>query len=209
MALATTALSQGPGFVQAGTDLLRSKSFDGNSYDSGDWSNAIHWDCRAGNGLGRGLPLAADNQGQWVYAKPLLASPALVPGCRGITDTTAQYQQFLQIKRSSPLFSVTTEQAVQKRLSFPLSGTAGEAPGVITEHLDGTGLLGVDKSITVIYNATPATQTQTIQALAGTRQALHPVQRYGTDPTVKQSSYAPSTGTFTVPPNTVAIFVQP
>ncbi len=91
LALATTALSQGPGFVQAGTDLLRSKSFDGNSYDNGDWSNAIHWDCRAGNGLGRGLPLAADNQGQWVYAKPLLASPALVPGCRGITDTTAQY----------------------------------------------------------------------------------------------------------------------
>ena len=81
LALATTALSQGSGFAQTGTDLMRSKSFDGNSYDSGDWFNAIHFDCRTGNGFGRGLP-PGDSQPMWPYAKPLLADPALVPDWR-------------------------------------------------------------------------------------------------------------------------------
>lgn len=56
LAMATAALSQGPSLSQAGSDLLRSKSLDRNSFDSGDWFNALHWDCRDGNGFGRGLP---------------------------------------------------------------------------------------------------------------------------------------------------------
>jgi pullulanase len=204
--LATTALSQGPGFVPAGSDLLRSKSFDDNSYDSGDWFNAIHWDCRTGNGFARGLPPAADNQSDWPYAKPLLVDPALTPTCRDIAATSAQYGQFLSIKRSSPLFALGTAAAVQRRVSFPLSGTAGETPGVITERLDGTGL--GTPSVTVVFNATPTAQTQTVAALAGTRQALHPVQARGADPVVRQSAFDPRTGRFTVPADTVAVFVQ-
>jgi pullulanase len=207
LALATTALSQGAGFVQAGTDLLRSKSFDDNSYDSGDWFNAIHWDCRSGNGFGRGLPLASSAQDNWPDARPLLATTALVPDCPTITATSAQYQQFTDIKRSSPLFSLTTAAAVQKRVSFPLSGTAAELPGVITEHLDGAGL-NTYRSITVIYNATPAAVTQALPALAGTREMLHPVQKNGADPLVKHAAFNPTTGTFTVPPSTVAVFTQ-
>lgn len=56
LALATAALSQGPALSQAGSDLLRSKSLDRNSFDSGDWFNALHWNCTDGNGFGRGLP---------------------------------------------------------------------------------------------------------------------------------------------------------
>ncbi|MFE4605653.1 alpha-1,6-glucosidase domain-containing protein [Kitasatospora indigofera] len=209
LALATTTLAQGPGMVQAGTDLLRSKSLDGDSYDSGDWFNAIHWDCTQGNGFGHGLPLATagQNQAQWSLAKPLLANPALTPTCADTSAASAQYQQFLKIKRSTPLFSLDTAKAVQQRLSFPLSGTAGEVPGVITEHLDGRGL-DTYKSVTVIFNATTSSRTQSVAALAGTRQDLHPVQRNGTDPTVKQSTYDPAGGTFTVPAHTVAVFVE-
>ncbi len=43
LALATTALAQSPSFWHAGNDLLRSKSLDRNSYDSGDWFNRIDW----------------------------------------------------------------------------------------------------------------------------------------------------------------------
>jgi len=206
LALATTALGQGPGFVPAGSDLLRSKSFDDNSYDSGDWFNAIGWDCRTGNGFGHGLPPAAANQSDWPYAKPLLADPALVPSCAAVNRTSAQYQQFLAIKRAGPLFSLGTAAAVQQRLTFPLSGTPGEIPGVITEHLDGTGLR--TPSVTVIYNATPTAQTQTVPALAGTRRALHPVQATGADPVVRRSAFDARTGRFTVPAATVAVFVQ-
>ena len=99
LALATAALSQGPALSQAGSDLLRSKSLDRNSFDSGDWFNAMHWDCRAGNGFGRGLPMAADNQAKWPYAKPLLTNPALSPGLRRrSTATSAAYQDLLAIR---------------------------------------------------------------------------------------------------------------
>ena len=207
LALATSTLGQGPGFAQAGTDLLRSKSLDSNSYDSGDWFNDIQWNCADGNGFGHGLPMAASNQAQWPYAQPLLANPALVPTCAATQDSSDEFQQYLEIKRSSPLFSLTTAKAVQQRVSFPLSGTGGQVPGVITEHLDGRGLGGY-ASVTVVYNATGAAQTQTIGGLAGTRQTLDPVQADGADPVVKQSAFDRATGSFTVPGYTVAVFVQ-
>ncbi|CAM5315856.1 hypothetical protein SFUMM280S_02555 [Streptomyces fumanus] len=65
LAMATAALSQGPALSEVGTDLLRSKSLDRNSFDSGDWFNAIHWNCADGNGFGRGPPPAADNKDKW------------------------------------------------------------------------------------------------------------------------------------------------
>ncbi|MFE6365830.1 pullulanase-type alpha-1,6-glucosidase [Streptomyces sp. NPDC057806] len=207
LALATTTLSQSPSMAQGGTDLLRSKSLDHNSYDSGDWFNAIQWDCRSGNGFGRGLPLAESNSAQWPMAKALLADPALMPGCDEITSTSAQYRQFLAIKQSTPLFALKSAREIQKRLSFPLSGTVGEVPGVITQHVDGRGL-DTYRSLTVVYNATAATQHQTVTSLAGSRQSLHPVQARGSDDTVRQSAFESRTGTFTVPAHTVAVFVQ-
>ncbi|MFJ9456015.1 pullulanase-type alpha-1,6-glucosidase [Kitasatospora sp. NPDC101447] len=208
LGLSLTALTQGAGFAQAGSDLLRSKSLDSNAYDSGDWFNAIHWDAADGNGWGRGLPPAADNKGMWPTAQSLLANPKLTVGAADIRATSAQYQEFLRIKQSSPLFSLPTLAAVQQRLSYPLSGTAGETPGVITLHLDGTGLAGAEKGITVVFNATPTAQAQTVAALRGTGQALHPVQAGGADQVVKQSGFDAATGTFTVPGRTVAVFVQ-
>lgn len=85
VAESTAALSQGPALYQAGSDLLRSKSLDRNSYESGDWFNAIHWTCDQGNGFGRGLPPAADNQDKWPYARPLLTNPTATPAARRST----------------------------------------------------------------------------------------------------------------------------
>ena len=61
VSLATTALSQTPSFWHAGADLLRSKSLDRNSYDSGDWFNTLDWTGQD-NGFGHGLPLKGDNE---------------------------------------------------------------------------------------------------------------------------------------------------
>ncbi|MFJ8441878.1 pullulanase-type alpha-1,6-glucosidase [Kitasatospora griseola] len=208
LGLSLTALAQGPGFAQAGSDLLRSKSLDANSYDSGDWFNSVNWDCRQGNGWGRGLPTAADNQEMWARDKQLLADPKLRMGCNEMGASTALYQQFLRIRQSSPLFALSSAAEVQRRLSFPLSGTAGENPGVITMHLDGTGLPGAEKGLTVVFNATPTAQNQTVAGLSGTAQALHRVQAAGADPVVRQAAFDPASGTFTVPGRTVAVFVQ-
>ncbi len=53
LSLATAALAQTPSFWHAGADLLRSKSLDRHSDNSGDWFNVLDWSKRT-NGFGRG-----------------------------------------------------------------------------------------------------------------------------------------------------------
>ncbi|WP_309238571.1 pullulanase-type alpha-1,6-glucosidase [Actinoplanes aureus] len=207
VALATTVFGQGIGFVTTGSERLRSKSLDRNSYNSGDWFNEIIWDCARGNGFGKGLPPKADNESKYAYAKPLLADKALVPDCAAIDASDKRYQEFLRIRKSSPVFGLATAAQVQDRLSFPLSG-ANETAGVITMTIDGRGLDPKWKSVTVVFNATPSAVTQKVSALAGKKVALHPIQQSSADPLVRTASFAQATGTFTVPARTVAVFVQ-
>ncbi|MFJ4716743.1 pullulanase-type alpha-1,6-glucosidase [Streptomyces sp. NPDC088785] len=197
VALATAALAQGPALSQAGTDLLRSKSLDRNAYDSGDWFNAVHWDCRTGNGFGRGLPPAADNRAKWPYARPLLASVP-VPDCAAIDGTSAAYQDLLRIRTGESAFHLSTAAEVQRKLSFPLSGE-DETPGVVTARLG---------DLVIVFNATPKAQRQTVPDLAGTGYRLHPVQAGGSDPVVRTAAYDKGSGTFAVPARTVAVFTR-
>ncbi|WP_432120370.1 pullulanase-type alpha-1,6-glucosidase [Streptomyces sp. S1] len=196
LAMATATLSQGPALSQAGSDLLRSKSLDRNSYDSGDWFNAIHWDCRDGNGFGRGLPPAADNQPKWGFGKPLLTNPSLTVGCAQIDGASAAYRDLQKIRTTEPVFSLATADRVRSALTFPLSGR-DETPGVITMRLG---------DLVVVLNATPGPQQQKVADLAGKGYRLHPVQAKGSDAVVKTASYAKDSGTFTVPARTVAVF---
>lgn len=196
LAMATATLSQGPALSQAGTDLLRSKSLDRNSYDSGDWFNAIHWNCADGNGFGRGLPPAADNASKWPYAKPLLNTVKV--GCEQIDGASAAYQDLLRIRTTESAFSLDTAGQVQSKLSFPLSGK-DETPGVITMRLG---------DLVVVFNATPEKQEQKVASLAGEGYRLHPMQASGADPIVKSSSFERESGTFAVPGRTVAVFTR-
>nr|WP_189822093.1 pullulanase-type alpha-1,6-glucosidase [Streptomyces finlayi] len=194
LGMATAALSQGPALSQAGSDVLRSKSLDRNSYDSGDWFNAIHWECGDGNGFGRGLPMAADNRPKWGFGKPLLTAVSV--GCPEIEGASAAYRDLLKIRTTEPDFGLATAGAVQSRLSFPLSGK-GETPGVVTMRLG---------ELVVVFNATPGEARQAVPGLSGRAYGLHPVQAGGSDPVVKRSAYEAASGTFTVPARTVAVF---
>ncbi|MEV6245094.1 pullulanase-type alpha-1,6-glucosidase [Streptomyces sp. NPDC051742] len=196
LAMATATLSQGPALSQAGSDLLRSKSLDRNSYDSGDWFNAIHWDCREGNGFGIGLPPAPDNKAKWGYGKPLLVNPSLTAGCEQIDGASAAYRDLQKIRTTEPVFSLATAGQVQEALTFPLSGS-DETPGVITMRLG---------DLVVVLNATPGSTSQKVTDLAGKAYGLHPVQAAGTDMVVRSASYETASGTFTVPARTVAVF---
>nr|WP_232074522.1 pullulanase-type alpha-1,6-glucosidase [Phytohabitans suffuscus] len=200
LALSTVVLGQGIGFVTAGSERLRSKSLDRNSYNSGDWFNQIRWDRADGNGFGAGLPPAADNRDKWRYARPLLADPALVPDRAAIELAEARYVELLRIRASSPLFCLGTAAEVREKLSFPLSGPL-EVPGVITMQLGGG-------AVTVVFNATKQTVHQPVPSARGADVALHPVLRRSADPVVRTSSFDRATGTFTVPARSVAVFVR-
>ncbi|HEY3263276.1 MAG TPA: pullulanase-type alpha-1,6-glucosidase [Pseudonocardiaceae bacterium] len=208
VALATTALAQGPSFWHAGNDLLRSKSLDRNSYNSGDWFNRVDWSYHDST-WGSGLPPAGDNQSKWPYMVPLLSDPLLEPASADIAAAHDRALDLLRIRFSSPLFRLGSYDLVQQRVAFPTGGP-GQSPGVIVMAVDDRAGPDVDpnyEGIVVVFNASDEATTQTIPALAGVGYQLHPVQAAGGDPVVRAAAYNALTGAFTVPPRTVAVFV--
>ena len=208
LALSLVVLGQGVGFAALGSERLRSKSLDRNSFDSGDWFNQIRWDPADGNGFGLGLPPADDNAGAWAYARPLLADPALVPPPDVIALSAERYRELLRIHRSSPVFGLPTADEVQRRLSFPLGGP-DETPGVIVMCLDGTGLDPRWRRLVVVFNATADTTVQAVPALAGLNLHLHPELVASADPLLRTATAATDrdAALLTVPARSVAVFV--
>ncbi|MGH3881099.1 MAG: pullulanase-type alpha-1,6-glucosidase [Actinophytocola sp.] len=208
VALATTALAQGPAFWHAGNDLLRSKSLDRNSYNSGDWFNRVDWTYREST-WGSGLPPRGDNESKWDHMRPLLSDPALEPRQPDIRGAHERALDLLAIRFSSPLFRLGSADLVQRRMSFPTGGP-DQTPGVIVMHLDDRAGPDLDpraEGIVVVFNASDEATSQRVPTLAGSRYRLHPVQANGSDPVVRTSTYESGDGTFTVPPRTVAVFV--
>jgi pullulanase-type alpha-1,6-glucosidase len=202
-------LSQGVPFFQAGDDLLRSKSFDRNSYNSGDWFNAIDWTAATTN-FGRGLPQAGDNESMWPVMAPLLADPALVPQPEHIAAAAAHFQEMAQVRASSPLFHLRTAEDVQARLAFLNTGPE-QIPGVIVMSLSDTVGENLDPAadrVVVLFNANDEELTFTVSDWAGREMALHRVLANSADALVRESAWDAETGTFTVPGRTTAVFVQ-
>ena len=83
-----TVLSQGVPFFHAGVDMLRSKSLDRDTYNSGDWFNQLDYTYETNN-WGVGLPVAGKNQSNWGVIQPLLANPSLAPEKSDIEAATA------------------------------------------------------------------------------------------------------------------------
>ncbi len=205
LSLATVTLGQGPSFWHAGADLLRSKSLDRNSYDSGDWFNRIDFSGQQST-FGSGLPPEADNSAKWGYMEPLLTNPALKPAAADMAAATAGAQSLLKIRSSSSLFRLGSAALIQQKVSFPNSGPSS-TPGVIVMQIDDRVGRNVDprlKRIVVVFNATPNAQTVPITDAAGL--VLNPVQANGSDSVVKQTSVAATS--VTVPARTVAVLQQ-
>ena len=210
VSLATTALAQTPSFWHAGADLLRSKSLNRDSYDSGDWFNRLDW-TGADNGFGHGLPPQEQNSAKWPFMKPLLANPALKPTAADVRSADAMAQDLLRLRFSTKLFRLGNAAAINTKVSFPVSGTADAKQGVIVMRLDDTVGADVDPALrgaVVVFNATPDAVSQKVTGLTGTVR-LSPVQANGADGVVKQAAYDPSSSSFSVPARTVAVFVQP
>jgi pullulanase/glycogen debranching enzyme len=209
VSLATVTLSQAVSFWHAGTELLRSKSLDRNSYNSGDWFNRIDWTGQEST-FGSGLPMKADNEKKWPIMAPLLANPALKPAAADIAAAEASALDLLRVRSEIELLRLGSADLIEQKVSFP-NGGADAAPGVIVMVID--DLLGEDvdpalEGALVVFNASPDAVTQTVGGLAGRDFALTPAQAGGADPVVKTTTWDAATGTVTVPARTVAVLVD-
>lgn len=211
LGVAIVGLSQGIPFFHAGDDILRSKSLDRDSYNSGDWFNKIDWTYQSNN-WGVGLPPEfTGNAGNWSVMGPLLANPALKVGYGEITSANAYFRDVLEIRKSSSLFRLNSGAMVKAKLKFHNVGVS-QIPGLVAMQLSDESAPFVDgkyKNIVVLFNATKTAQTLSVGALAKKDFKLHPVLKDSkADTVVKSSSYTEASGTFTVPPRTTAVFVE-
>ncbi|WP_119717509.1 alpha-1,6-glucosidase domain-containing protein [Cognatilysobacter tabacisoli] len=208
LALATTAFSQGVAYWHAGVEVLRSKSLDRNSFDSGDWFNRLDWTYTT-NHFGTGLPPASDNRANWDLMRPLLRDALIAPSPREIAFTRDAFHDLLRIRASTPLFRLRTADDVQRRLTFPNSGAA-QNPAVVVGQLDGKGLDDA-RFVQVLYaiNVAPSAQTLALPEHAGVRFVLHPVHRArdAADRRARDARWSRRDGRLTVPARTAVVFV--
>ena len=201
------ALGQGIPFFHAGQDMLRSKSLDRDSYNSGDWFNALDFTYRT-NGWGRGLPVASKNHDHWPLFASLLADPALRPGPEHIRAAARHLREMLAIRRSSRLFRLPSAAQIIDRLAFLNTGPH-QTPGLIAMALADPGgdFDPRAERIVALFNATPHPQHFTAPSLAGLDFELHRVQQASADPVVRSSTYDATSQTLWVPARTTAVFV--
>jgi len=209
VALGINALSQGVAYFHAGGELLRSKSMDRNSYDSGDAFNRLDWSGRD-NGFGAGLPPSGDGGADDAVLRPLLADPAIKPRPAQIDWTRRVFLDQLRIRASTPLLRLADPAEILQRLVFHNTGP-GQQPGVIVGRIDGRGRAdAVFDRLLYVVNASAEAVAPTVPSEAGFAWRLHPVQRASSaaDQRVRADAVAdPATGRFQVPARSVAVFV--
>jgi len=202
---AINAFSQGVAYYHAGFDILRSKSLDRNSFESGDWFNRLDWTYRD-NYFGVGLPPAADNGKDYALIKPLLGNAALKPAPADIAFARDVFRDLLKIRASSTLFRMRTAEDINKRLRFFNAGPS-QVPTVVAATLDGAGYDGAGfRTVTYLINVDKVAQT--VNGEAGKAYRLHPVQAAGADKRATEARYDTATGRFTIPARTAVVFVE-
>jgi len=199
-------LGHGIPFFHAGQDILRSKSMDRDSFNSGDWFNAIDWSFASTN-WGNGLPVAEKNQDNWPIMRPLLADSALAPAASDVAHTADLFAELLRIRKSSKLFRLEYADQVMNRVAFHNTGPM-QIPGLIVMSMsdDNAAIDLTNELIVVLFNATDDPQNFAFPA-NGREFVLHPVLAESVDPVVRTAYYDVGAGTFNVPARTTAVFL--
>jgi pullulanase len=199
-------LGQGVPFFHAGQDIVRSKSMDRDSFNSGDWFNAIDWTL-AGTNWGHGLPTAGKNESNWPIMQPLLADPGLAPAGSDIAVSADLFAELLQIRKSSKLFRLESADQVMDRVAFHNTGPM-QTPGLIVMSIaDGYGDLDLTNELIVVLFNAGVDPVSFGFAASGQEPLLHPVQAGSVDSVVRTASYDVGTAAFNVPARTTAVFL--
>ena len=162
LGLATAVLGQGVFFDQQGSDLLRSKSFENDSYNSGDFTNAVNYNDDETNGYGNGYSNESKDSNDWMAVKQLYAKTASDPkaynaGLQGRKpEMKAFYQELLKIRSNYKDFiSLGDSELIKNDVKFLNTG-AKQTVGLIAMEITTT-----KGKLLVAINATPDKQDLT------------------------------------------------
>jgi pullulanase/glycogen debranching enzyme len=208
---ALVALSQGVAYWHAGQDILRSKSMDLNSFDSGDWFNRLDWSLRD-NGYAAGLPPGADSRPFWPVIAPRLAKSAIKPTPELIRFSREAHLDLLRLRASTPLLRLPSAQAIRERITFPGVGQTTRSD-LIAVHLDGRGLTeSPHAAVLIVFNASAEEGRLMLQPEESAAWVLHPVlaSAQAADARIRaQSRWLPEVRQVVVPPRSAVVWVTP
>jgi pullulanase-type alpha-1,6-glucosidase len=204
--LSFTLFAQGIPFLHMGSEFMRSKSYLRDSYDYGDWFNRVDF-TKQNNYYNVGLPPADKDKDNWPLIK------AVLKGHQGRDQVEAKHIQFsasvfedmLTLRMSSPLFRLTSGDAINSKVSF--LNIDNTQLGLLVMKLDDTHGKPIDdntEGLMVIFNT--STKSQTFAYAKANQYQLHPIQQKGVDEVIKHSK-ADENG-FTVPALSSAVFVK-
>jgi pullulanase len=191
LALAIPLLSQGIPFVESGTELLRSKNGDQDSYDSGDFFNRINWAGET-NFWGTGLPPAWKNIDDWSFWQPRLQEPLIQPSPELIEQTAKYLEALLRLRKSSSLFQLNTLDEISRQLSFIDDANKPE-PGLIAMLLQNNS-----ESLLVFFNAAREDRVFS-HSLLKQAWVMHPLFDERIDKDLSRVSTDTTNGTITLP----------
>lgn len=161
VSLATAMLGQGIPFTHAGVELLRSKSMERDSYDSGDWYNRVDYTL-ADNNFDKGLPRKDKDGDNYPLIEQVLGKH-VKPSGADMATMVGFYQELAELRQSSRLLRLGSGAEVIKRVDFRNTGP-DQVPGLIVMTVDDGINAGADldpaiDGLVVMINATNAPQS--------------------------------------------------
>ncbi len=161
VSLATAMLGQGIPFTHAGVELLRSKSMERDSYDSGDWYNRVDYTL-ADNNFDKGLPRKDKDGDNYPLIEQVLGKH-VKPSGADMATMVGFYQELAELRQSSRLLRLGSGAEVIKRVDFRNTGP-DQVPGLIVMTVDDGVNAGADldpaiEGLVVMINATNQSQS--------------------------------------------------
>ncbi len=195
-------ISQGIPFLHMGSELARSKSFLRDSYDYGHWFNAVDFSY-TDNNYHKGLPPAAKDQNNWSLIRQVIDNNAGNDDVKPehIVWLNGVFQDWLRIRTSSPLFSLTSAEAIHDSVKVTQHPKKLGAMTLLlddSQHNDDARW----QKIAVLIN----TQPEPVVFKLTMGWGLHPVQRNGHDRVLNTISV--TDGNVTVPGFTNLVLVK-
>lgn len=162
VSLATAMLGQGVPFTHMGSELLRSKSMQRDSYDSGDWFNKVDFTLQDNN-WNKGLPRKDKDGDNYAIISKVIETHSLnaTPSHLEMETMVSYYKDLAKLRHTYSLLRLGKGEEVIKRVKFHNTGS-DQIPGLIIMsidngiHVDDVSTNNID-GLVVAINASPNT----------------------------------------------------
>lgn len=159
IALASVILGQSPVFDQQGSDLLRTKFFQNDSYNTGDFGNLVNYDATKGNGF---IPYALVNK-----SKDADDWDAILKVSKYNTDVGADvkakmidtYKKLATIRKEHNIIHLGSADLIKENVSF-LNVGSKQIPGLIVmKVVKPASVTDTANELYVVLNAAPESKS--------------------------------------------------